>query len=253
MDMTGPYYAVGATLALALVLAAPAASRPDTWSLPLAEKERIIERNIVERHNILGLYPSQVEVPQDGRPVDDSTLGIGNIAHAVCWTANYLAGASYRYAFMKREGYPAEEVAAAKARADEIFEAVYRCQLVTGVQGLQARGYALGHGESYEERWGADHSNDWHQGAGEHRDLRWRGSPSHHNYSDSIHGLGAYYDLAAEGPQKDRCREAIDALVSYWVDNDLKIQPLDPEAPTVPILGFTDGRTPNTRIMMAIA
>ena len=241
--------AIGALLALAV----PAHSRPDTWSLPLSEKERAIEANIQARHNIMGLYPSQVEVPQDGRPVDNSTLGIGNIAHAVCWTANYLAGTSYRYAFLKREGAAAEEVAAAKARTDEIFEAVYRCQLVTGVRGLQARGYALGHGESYEERWGDGHSEDWHQGAGEYRDLRWRGSPSHHNYSDSIHGLGAYYDLAAEGPQKERCREAIDALVGYWVDNDLKIQPLDPEKPAVPILGFTDGRTPNTRIIMAIA
>jgi len=239
-------------LALCL-LATPVCSREDTWSLPLLEKARIIEANIVARHNILGLYPSQVEVPLDGRPVDDTTLGIGNIAHAVCWTANYLAGASYRYAFLKREEAPEAEIAAARARADELFEAVYRCQLVTGVRGLQARGYAIGHGESYEERWGADHSNDWHQGAGEYSGLRWRGSPSHHNYSDSIHGLGAYYDLAAEGPQKDRCREAIDALVSYWVDNNLKIQPLDPDAPGVPILGFTDGATPNLRVLMAVA
>ena len=40
------------------------------------------------------------------------------------------------------------------------------------------------------------------------------GDPSHHNYSDSIHGLCQYYDLAAEGDQKERCREAIDALVA---------------------------------------
>ncbi|MFH1881553.1 MAG: hypothetical protein ABIL62_02420 [Planctomycetota bacterium] len=77
------------------------------------------------------------------------------------------------------------------------------------------------------------------------------GDPSHHNYSDSIHGLGQYYTLAAEGEQKDRAREAIDALVGYWVDNDLKIAKYDSSLPAVPILGFTDGRTLNTRVMMA--
>jgi len=229
------------------LIAIPVYAADESWKLPLAEKEKILEKNCVERHNILGLYPSQVDVP-----FDDTTLGYANIAHAVCWSANYLAGASYRYAFLKKSGAPAEEVAAAKARVDELFEGVYRCQLVTGVRGLQARGYAIGHGETYEERWGDPHSDDWHQGAGEYGNLRWRGSPSHHNYSDVTHGLCQYYDLAAEGAQKDLCREAIDALVGYWVDNDLKIKHYDGEHAT-PILGFTDGKTINMRVTMAIA
>jgi len=231
--------------------AAPAAE--DSWKQPLARKAELIEQNIQARHNILGLYPSQVEVPLDGRPVDNTTLGIGNIAHSVCWTANYLAGCSYRYAFLKKSGAPEEAVAAAKARADEVFEAVYRCQLVTGVPGLQARGYALGHGESYEERWGDRTSNEWHQGAGEYANLRWRGDPSHHNYSDSVHGMMQYWRLAAEGAQKDRAMAAIDSLVSYWVDNDFNIYDLDRSRPPTPILGFTTGDVLDTRILMAIA
>lgn len=223
-----------------------------SWKLPLAEKEKVLENSNVERHNVLGLYPSLVDIPIDGGPVDNTTLGNHNIAHAVCWTSNYLAGASYRYAALKKSNAPAEEVAKALARADEIFEAIYRCQLVTGVRGLQARGYAIGHGESYEERWGDRTSPYWEQGAGEYKDLRWRGDPSHHNYSDAIHGLGQYYDLAAQGAQKDRCREAIDALVGYWVDNDFKVLHYDRKRVTS-ILGFTDGKTLNTRIMMAIA
>lgn len=224
----------------------------DSWKLPLEEKEVLLEQNNLDRHNFLGLYPSQVEVPLDGGPVDYSTLGNCNIAHAVCWTANYLAGTSYRYAFLKQSGAPEEVLAKARARADELFEGIYRCQLVTGVRGLQARGYASGHGESYEER-GIEAFNDsCQQGAGEYADLRWRGDPSHHNYSDVTAGLGHYYDLAAEGAQKDRCREAIDALVGYWVDNDLKIWHIDRKKNT-PILGFHDGKTLNARIMMAIA
>ncbi len=241
--------------------AALCAGAEESWRLPLAEKERILEDNIAARHNILGLYPSQVEVPLDGSAVDTSTQGCANIAHSVCWTANYLAGASYRYAYLNKAGAPEADVAKALARADvakalaradELFESVYRCQLVTGVRGLQSRGYVIGHGESYEERDGAGTSDEWHQGAGEYKDLRWRGSPSHHNYSDSTHGLMQYYDLAAQGMQKQRARDAIANLVGYWVDNDLRIPHLNPRRKT-PILGFTDGETPNTRIMMAVA
>jgi photosystem II stability/assembly factor-like uncharacterized protein len=239
------------TLAVTVaVLAAP----EETWKQPLAEKERIINENILKRHNILGLYPSMVQVPLDSGPQDISpATPFSDIAHAVCWTSNHLAGASYRYAALKKEGAPPELLETARKRADELFEAVYRCQLVTGVKGLQARGYFIGYGEAYEERAGSGKSDDWHQGAGEYRNFRWRGDPSHHNYSDSIFGLGTYYDLAAEGEQQQRSRTAINNLVSYWVDNDLQIQDIRPEKRPVPILGFTDGKTLNTRIMMAIA
>ena len=90
--------------------------------------------------------------------------------------------------------------------------------------------------ESYAERRGSTKLPYWRQGELNGKPLRWVGDPSHHNYSDSIHGLGQYYTLAAEGEQKARAREAIDALVSYWVDNDLKIAKYDTSLPAVPIL-----------------
>jgi len=65
--------------------------------------------------------------------------------------------------------------------------------------------------------------------------------------------MGQYHDLVAEGEQKERCKEAVDALVSYWVDNDLMIHQFERKGMPVPILGFTDGKTLDTRVMMAIA
>ena len=252
-EMTMRFLALLPVLIALLCAQALRAQTDDSWKLPLAEKAKLLEQNNVERHNIMGLYPSQVEVPLDGSPVNQSTLGLSNIAHSIVWTAYYLEGLCYRYAFLKQSGAPPEEVAAARARADEVFESMYRCQLVTGVRGLQARGYALGHGESYEERENASTRDEWHQGAGEYAHLRWRGEPSHHNYSSAAHALCQYYDLVAEGIQKERAREALDALVSYWVDNDFIIYNYQRRGYPVHILGLTDGKTLNTRVMMAIA
>jgi len=231
-----------------------AASGTDTWKSPLSVKERQIEQGIEKRHNILGLYPSMVEIPRDSETIDITTTNpFADIQHAVCWTSNYLAGLSYKYAFLKAHGAMPGDLEAARIRADEVFEAVYRCQLVTGVRGLQARGYFLGHGPTYAERTRSDKLPFWRQGTVDGQAFRWVGDPSHHNYSDAIHGLGQYYTLAAEGAQKDRARECIDALVGYWVDNDLKIAEYDRTRPEVPILGLTDGKILNTRVFMAIA
>ena len=226
----------------------------DSWKRSLSEKADIIEDGIQKRHNILGLYPSMVEIPFDSDKIDITTRNpMADIQHAVCWTANYLAGLSYRYAYLKQSNADSKQIERARKRADEVFEGIYRCQRVTGVKGLQARGYFVGHGESYAERQRSTKLPYWRQGEVDGLPLRWVGDPSHHNYSDVIHGLGQYYTLAAEGKQKDRARKAIDALVSYWVDNDLKIAKYDRSLPEVPILGFTDGKTLNTRVMMAIA
>lgn len=80
----------------------------DSWKLPLDVKEKALEQNARDRHNILGLYPSQVEISLDRGEPDYSTLGHCDIAHAVCWSSNYLAGCSFRYAFLKRSGAPAD-------------------------------------------------------------------------------------------------------------------------------------------------
>ena len=239
---------------LVIGLIAIGAAADDTWKQPLDIKEKLIEKGIERKHNILGLYPSMVEIPSDGGTIDITTTNpFADIQHAVCWTANYVAGLSYKVAFLKANGASAEEIKATRQRADEVFEAIYRCQRITGVRGLQARGYFLGHGNVYAEQRDSDKLSFWRQGEADGQAFRWVGDPSHHNYSDSIHGLGQYYTLAAEGAQKDRARECIDALVGYWVDNDLKIAKFDRALPEVPILGLTDGKTFNTRIFMAIA
>ena len=236
----------------------PVLSRADDvegWRKPLREKEKLLEANILHRHNILGLYPSMVQIPPAGQKMDITTATpFSDVVHSVAWTSHYLAGACYRYAWLRDNGGSAEEVDQARRRADELFEAVYRCQRVTGKRGLLARGYLIGTGPTFDERRAAAHRDDWHQGHVDGYDLRFCAAPSHHIYSAATMGMGFYYELAAQGEQKRRAREAIDALVSWWVDNDYKIAGYNENSrPPFSILGYTDGRTLNTRVMMAVS
>ena len=242
------------TLLVCLGFSVSDGREPD-WQQPLRVKEQTIERNIRERHNILGLYPSMVEQPRHGGPIDITTsTPFSDVVHSVAWTSHYLAGASYRYAWLVKSEASAAEIEDARRRADELFEAVYRCQRVTGRRGLLARGYLIGSGPTFDERRAASHRDDWHQGEADGYSLRFCAGPSHHIYSAAAMGMGHYFDLVATGKQKERAREAIDALVSYWVDNDYRIAGYD-ENSRAPfsILGFTDGRSLNARVMMAIS
>jgi len=232
----------------------PVRGADDSWHQPLETKARILEAQVRKWHWIGGLYPSQVEVPPDGGTPDHSTHGTSNVMHTVCWTANHLAGESYRYAFIKKTGKP-EQIKAVRDHVNAIFEGVHRCQKVTGVRGFQARGYLYGHGPTAEERANESFADYWYQGVGEYKDLRWRGAPSHHNYSDAIHGLGVYYRMAAEGEHKKQCRQAIDDLVSIWADNDLRIPVKDkgPGRHGFTMLLLSDGKTPTMPVIMVAA
>jgi len=212
----------------------------NSWKKPLVEKARIFERNVLRNHWIEGLYPSIVELPPDGSPPDQATTGDSNIAHSCSWTGNYLAGQAYRYAFSKDP--------AVRAHCWEILRALRRLQDMTPQVGLLSRGYVLGHGPSYEERANYERSPFWHQGTGEFANYRWRGDPSHHNYDDMIHGYGAYYDLAADQQQREFIRRDVGNLMSFIVDHDMLIA--DEYGRTHPFIGYTDGRTPNLRVLM---
>jgi len=212
-----------------------------SWRTALHEKAMLLERDLLERHWIEGLYPSMVRVRPDGT-VDYSTQGFCDIAHACCWTSNYLAGQAYRYLVTSDE--------AVREHCWEILRMLHRLQNLTGVPGLICRGYLLGHGPVLAEREGVHSSEAWRQGKGEWSGYRWRGDQSHHNYDAVIHGYGAYYSLAADDAQKEFIREDVRNIGNYICDNDLLIRDVDGRV-TTHLLGLTDGRTPNLRTIMA--
>lgn len=208
-----------------------------SWMKTLDEKAIVFGRIVAERHNILGTYPSSVRLVPPNHYVDPSlggwkslvetgelppgwtfdqgTTGPSNIAHTSSWTAALLTGEAFHVAFLRDSlGMDHPEYKAAYARANEIIQGFRILTLVSGQPGYLARGIALGHGISYEERWGTDTRDLWAQGTGEFKHLRYRGGPSHHNYDQVFRGLGTYYFVAADDAQK----EAIRAIVSDMSD-----------------------------------
>jgi len=209
-----------------------------SWKKTLHNKAMFFEKNTQERHNILGSYPSSVrlippkhyagsqegawqkitetgELPT-GWTFDHGTTGLSNVAHTSSWTGCLLTSQAFRVAFLRSHyGEDSIEYRDAYTRANEIINSFRILTLVSGQPGYLARGIALGHGISYEERERAGTRDLWAQGAGEFSHLRYRGGPSHHNYDQVFRGLGIYYFIAADTAQKDKIREII-ADMSNW-------------------------------------
>ena len=113
---------IGLIFLLWVVLTLDQTKADETRKRPLAEKAETIEQGIQKRHNILGLYPSMVEIPRDSDTIDITTTNpFADVQHAVCWTANYLAGLSYRYAYLRKSNSNPEKIEEAKVRADQVL------------------------------------------------------------------------------------------------------------------------------------
>lgn len=71
------------------------ASPPATDSIPLAEKARFLQQDLLEHHWLEGLYVSIVPVFPPGQRPQHTVDEPGNVIHAGVWTGRYLAGLGY--------------------------------------------------------------------------------------------------------------------------------------------------------------
>ncbi len=189
---------------------------PVTDSSPLREKAAFLQRDLLEKHWLNGLYVSMVPV---GPPYPHTVDQPGNVIHSGVWTGRYLAGVGYQYA--------ASHDAKAREIGDQILHALRIQQEVTGKFGLLARGYVIGHGPV--EDWERDgrESPKWHQGQGEYANYRWHGDVSVDNFNAVLYGYAIYYDLAATPAQKQFIARDVDRLMTHLLDNHCKIIDVD--------------------------
>lgn len=215
-----------------------------SWRMPLERKAAELEAYAQRCHNIDGLYPSAVTLT-DGAP-DFSPAGHADVSHAVVWSSYYFTGALMRWQVTKT---PADE-----ARMRELFGALVRCEAINGVPGLISRGWLRGHGATYEERRGDGRGQErWWQGKGAFADLRWRGSPSHHNYSAYLRALGVAWLLAPQPDIREEVRRLCREVGEHvYAREDLAVTDADGVV-TARLLDYAHGDRPTPSVLMVTA
>jgi hypothetical protein len=182
----------------------------------MEEKARTLQRDLIEKHLVDGLYVSIVPA---GSAVAHSVDDPGNVIHAGVWTGRYLAGVAYQYAVTKDP--------AVRKHGGDLLMGLRRLQEVTGKPGLLARGYLKGHGpvEGFER--GGANSQHWHQGQGKFADYRFYSDVSVDNFNAVLYGYAIYFDLAADDAQKKIIADDVDRLMTHLLDNHYRIIDLD--------------------------
>jgi hypothetical protein len=186
---------------------------------PLHDKAVYLQRDLLEKHWLDGLYVSIVPARPTGTRLPHTVDQPGNVIHAGVWTGRYLAGVGYQFA--------ATQDPVIRQHGGEILQALRILQEVTGKPGLLARGYVKGHGpvEGWE-RDGQD-SPEWHQGQGKYADYRWHGDVSVDNFNAVLYGYAIYYDLAADPGQRQLISEDVDRLMTHLLENHCRIIDVD--------------------------
>ncbi len=175
---------IGRLALLVSLMPVCAVSPPATDSSALHDKAPYLQRDLLDKHCLDGLYVSIVPSGPPGRPLPHTVNQPGNVIHAGVWTGRYLAGVGYQYA-VTRDPW-------VRQHGGEILRALRILQEVTGKPGLLARGYVKGHGPVEDwERNGQD-SPEWHQGQGKFSDYRWHGDVSVDNFNAVLYGYAIY-------------------------------------------------------------
>lgn len=188
---------------------------------PLIEKAKVLEKDLVDKHSLDGLYISIINSVPLGAKAEHTVNEPGNVIHAGVWTGRYLGGIGYQYAVTKDPKV--------REHGGQILKALRVLQEVTGKPGLLARGYVKGHGPVEDwERNGAD-SKEWHQGQGAYADYRFYSDVSVDNLNSVLYGYAIYYDLAADEEQKKYIAYDTDRLMTHLLDNHFRIIDLDGE------------------------
>jgi len=159
-------------------------------------------------------------------PMDDDNDG--------GYTAMYLVGESFRYAATKSED--------ARENARRAFETLELLQTVTGTPGFFARTVVppdwkqvQDPGDSFTpEEWALFRLEDPRHKIVEKRWLPsacgqwlWKRDTSSDEATAHFFGYGYYYDLAADGPQKERVRALVARIMDYIIEGGYVLRDID--------------------------
>lgn len=169
------------------------------------EKAEIYEQGIRARHDRLTGLVSECDLVYPG----DLDLFIQKDSdNDGLWTGMYLASLSFKYAVTGDENV--------RQLADRHFDAMATLEGVTGIPGLIARSVV-----PYGEKSLDPECHPYCQWQGnKDMDLDWKSDASSDEMTGHFYAYAIYYDLAAQGEQREKLIKLVHRIASYLVDND---------------------------------
>jgi hypothetical protein len=174
-------------------------TRVEYRMMTLAQKAAHFERATRERHVRHGLVSDSTLA----RPGDLSTNRLSTSDNDGLWTAMYIAAECYRY------GAAGDQEARQFAR--QSLDALMFLEGVNEIPGFISRSFARPDEPHGKGEW--DHitsDGDW----------RWKGDTSSDEVVGHYYAYSIYYDICAEGDEKEQIREKVRLITDYIMDND---------------------------------
>lgn len=178
----------------------------------LNKKVEMFDKLMLGNHWNEGAIMQYVIFPPAGldRPI------MGPQADCLDPTSEMLAAYSHKYALTKDS--KDREI------ANQIFEAIEKCEKVTGVPGLVARSF----NKTDKPLWHEDvfWYNEWHKSSSM-PGYRWLGDLSADKFTSIFYGVGTFWEICADEAYKKRASGLLDRFIGRVIDNNFKLVDLD--------------------------
>lgn len=174
----------------------------------LIEKAEQFEEIIQQQHTPLGLV-FDIFPPSNGDPVR-----YVDVEDAAIWTGVYVASQAFRFSATGEQQ--------AMENLERSLAAIHDLRMITGKEGLIARGFLKGTDPSIFDTEG-------HIGTGDYEGYVWKGDVSRDQCLGVFFGLGIAHPFIESSESKDRATEDIRSLGNHIIDNNLRIIDVDGE------------------------
>jgi hypothetical protein len=188
-------------------------SRVEQRMMTLQEKAALFDQITQERHVRLGYTSTENRLEVAG---DLTTFSNHDDDNDGQWTSQYLASQCFRYAVTGESQ--------ARENARVAAYALMKLEEVTPVEGFFARSIVPPEECEAKQQSG---SGEWH--LSDNGEWCWKGDTSSDEFVGHLFGLSIFYDLVADGQEKQDVARTVSRIVGYIIDNDFQLKDIDGE------------------------
>ena len=185
-------------------------------SSPLIEKAKFLEKVLVDKHSLDGLYISIIDSVPAGTKAEHTVNQSGNVIHSGVWTRSVFGwcglsicgherpeGARARWHDFEGASDPARGDRKARTAGSWLCQRTRSCRRL-GTQRSRFQGVRI-------------------KGKVAYADYRFYGDVSVDNFNSVLYGYAIFHDLAADEEQKKYIAYDVDRLMTHLLDNHCRI------------------------------